>query len=419
MRARGFDSAVDAVLAADTCSGCGACTRIDPGLEMRLDAAGYARPVRVRATTSPPDAVRTATFDRVCPGRLVEAPPDDGRRRHPVAGAYVSVWEAWAVDPGTRFIGSSGGTLTALTAWLLETAEVSEVVAARADASDPARTTAVVLTPGDDARLSAGSRYAPVSNAAIPVPGTGALVGKPCEVSATRQLAGAQQVAPPLLLSFFCAGVPSQRATETVVRSLNMPVHIPLASVRYRGHGWPGSFTVENDAGDVASASYEESWGDVLGKALQWRCKICPDGLGESADITAGDFWRSDERGFPLFESADGISVLVARTQRGHDILQRAHRAGAVELREVDLADVVQMQPYQVERRTTLLGRLAGATAAGRTVPRYVGFHLVRAAFRSVRRTGRAAAGSFVRSVRRSSGRTASGAGTAGTSHAG
>lgn len=48
--------------------------------------------------------------------------------------------------------------------------------------------------------------------------------------------------------------------------------------------------------------SYNESWGNILGKYLQKRCKICPDGIGEFADIVCADAWHGDKSGYPNFE---------------------------------------------------------------------------------------------------------------------
>ena len=399
-------TAVAAVVAAGNCSGCGACTRLHPGLQMELDAAGDARPVFVQITArplplvdSPPDAL--AVFARSCPGRRVEAQRPAGAERHRLLGPVVEAWEAWATDPIARHAGSSGGVLTALSAWLVQTGEATQVVGAQADPDRPERTVPVAVTDRGGALAAAGSRYAPVSvaaHAAALDPG-GAVVGKPCEVSALRALVTDEPAAPPLLMSFFCAGVPSQKATGALLRERGVPADEPVTALRYRGHGWPGDFTASTTRRTV-TASYDESWGRTLGPATQWRCKVCPDGMGESADVVAGDFWRADERGYPVFSEDDGRSVLIARTERGRALIVRAVAAGVLAVRPVDLDQVLAVQPLQVRRRRTLAGRLVGTVLGGRPVPRYVGFGLVAAALRAPRDTLQTARGSRAR-VRR------------------
>jgi coenzyme F420 hydrogenase subunit beta len=397
-RERNVPEAAAAVVAADNCSGCGACTLIDPSLRMELSADGFNRP-----TPAGPEAPSTDVklFDRVCPGRRVEAQDPEGSTRDAVFGSAFSVWEASATDPEARFRGSSGGTLTGLATWLLRTGRAGRVVGAAMHPDAPARTQTVTIEDPDAVLASAGSRYAPVSVAANPdvLRADSAVVAKPCEATALTALYEARSLERPIVLSFFCAGVPSQRATEALVRELGLDPDA-LASLRYRGHGWPGRFTAEDHAGRSESVTYDESWGRALGPTMQWRCKVCPDGVGESADIAAGDFWQSDERGYPVFDESAGTSVLIARTARGHQLLLEAIAEGVLEAAPLDIRRLYPVQPLQVERRSTLVGRLTGARLAGRTVPRYRGFALLRLGAGQPRPTARAGVGTWLRTMR-------------------
>ena len=386
-RRGGLDRAVGDVVAARNCSGCGACVRIDSGLAMRLDGAGFFRPVRIAATEAKTDAVRR--FDAICPGRQVNAVRNFGVHRHSTMGPVVSAWQAWATDPVIRHRGSSGGALTALVSWLVTTGETASFTGAGADPSKPERTVALSITSKEQALASSGSRYAPVPVLAQAdlTPRTG-LVAKPCEISAARMLLSQRggsefrQVQPadqvPLLLSFFCAGTPSQSATHRLLADLGMPANAKVVDLWYRGRGWPGQFTARAGDGRSVQASYEHSWGEHLGKDLQWRCKICPDGVGESADISAADYWQSDARGYPSFAEEAGRSALIARTARGHDVLTRAFAAGVLAGQTLDLDLLADVQPLQVARRTLLQARLLGTRIAGRRVPRYRGFGLTK-----------------------------------------
>ncbi|MDO8121486.1 Coenzyme F420 hydrogenase/dehydrogenase, beta subunit C-terminal domain [Isoptericola sp. b490] len=367
---------------------------------MELDQ-GQLRP---RRTGPPPARVDARRFRAVCPGVHVDAARPVGSRRHATLGPVVGSWRAWATDPEIRRSGSSGGVLTALASWLTESGEAVRVVGAAA-APDPRRTMSVTITDRTSALRAAGSRYAPVATAAAPavLAQGSAVVAKPCEASALRALSGSQG---PLLMSFFCAGTPNQAATDGLVTDLGLPATAPLARLRYRGHGWPGRFVATAQDGTEVDASYHDSWGKALGPTVQWRCKICPDGVGEASDITAGDLWTSDERGYPVFSESPGVSALVARTERGADVIRRAVAAGVLVAEPVDPETVAAVQPLHRRRRARLLGRLAGARLAGRRTPRYRGFGLTRLALAEWRDTVRTARGSFsrVRAVRRSTG---------------
>jgi coenzyme F420 hydrogenase subunit beta len=407
-----FERAVVRVVDSGNCTGCGACTLLDAGLTMRLDGAGFARPARVGESTPSPDALRR--FKAMCPGVVVRAVTPAGTKRHPTMGSYLGVWRAWAADPELRLRGSSGGVLTALSSWLVETGEVPSVISAGASKSDPRRTVSVSITTRAEALEAAGSRYAPVAPAgeagrggdqAGDGSGDGsAVVGKPCEITALRALHASSpgDRVEPLRFSFFCAGTPSQSATTALLADLGVGPDRHVDELWYRGRGWPGSFTAITD-GERVEATYDRSWGQFLGPTMQWRCKICPDGVGESSDVTAADFWTTDERGYPDFAEGPGYSALIARTERGLDVIERARLAGVIVTEPISMDDVAAIQPFQRSRREQLFGRLVGARVAGQPVPRYRGFGLLRLSLQRPRTTVRTLRGSFrrVRAARR------------------
>ncbi len=401
MAARDLRRSVEEVVRSDNCSGCGACTTLSSAISMDLDAEGFLRPT-FASDDRPDDPSAARTFSRICPGVAVASAATRGIPEHDVLGPAVSAWTAWAADPQYRYAGSSAGVLSALSSWLMEVGEASSVIGAGMCVDSPRRTIPLELRSKDDVLAASGSRYAPVANAVLfdPERADRAFVGKPCEVYAARKLCELTPGTPPVLLSFFCAGVPSQFATDDLVANLAAD-RGDVAAVRYRGNGWPGSFVVRDTGGATRSTSYEDSWGNHLGRRLQERCKICPDGTGGHADIAVGDYWHADASGFPLFDDADGLSVAIARTERGHRLLVRARDAGVLGLEPVELDAVAAVQPLQVKRRRTLLGRLAGRRLAGRAVPRYSGFRLLKLAIVSPMDSMAAARGTFVRSRRR------------------
>lgn len=394
-----FDRAVAEVVDSGACSGCGACCAIDPGMRMALARDGFLRPVRRDGGASPVDddaAVRE--FAAVCPGRAVSSPRPEGAERHPQLGSYLEAWAVHATDPEQRHRGASGGALTALSAWLTTTGRVNRVVGA-GPAPAPRRTVSVTITDRETALAAAGSRYAPVATLVDPqvlAAGT-AVVAKPCEASALSRLAEIRNgVERPIILSFFCAGTPSQGATDDLVDELLPEPDDEVLSVRYRGCGWPGDFTVGTATGEHRM-DYRRSWGDRLGPTMQWRCKICADGVGESADLVACDYWEVDAQGYPVFEEGDGRSGLLVRTERGREILHAALDAGVLRGEPLEAGRIAAVQPGQTWRRDNLGARLLGARLAGVRVPAYRGFPLLRLALRRPRQSFRAAKGAWRR----------------------
>lgn len=386
------------------CSGCGSCTLIYPGLNMELSTDGFLRPSADLGPTKPPhSSAADEMFKAACPGVTVVA-PTVGKQEHPVFGRYADAWEAHATDPRIRMAGSSGGVLTALSTWLIESGRVDSVAGVTGAAG---RTVPLELTSREDAIAASGSRYAPASSLAGlgDLTARSAMVGKPCEASALRQMTERSATDGtgddgPIILSFFCAGTPSQRATAQLVKTLGLDPGT-IDSVRYRGRGWPGEFVAHAPGVDEVRMSYHQSWGKHLGRDLQPVCKICPDGTGGSADISVGDFWLSDDNGFPLFADAPGSSVAIARTPRGVALIEEAVAAGVIVVGPIDLDAVAAVQPLQTERRLTLAARLLGRRAAFQPVPKYRGFGLTgRLIHHRWRGAPRVAAGTFVRTIK-------------------
>ncbi|WP_256871612.1 Coenzyme F420 hydrogenase/dehydrogenase, beta subunit C-terminal domain [Paenarthrobacter nitroguajacolicus] len=320
---------------------------------------------------------------------------------HPIFGKYFGVWTGYATDDLIRFRGSSGGVLTALSVWLLETKRATQVAGVGAQGDAPSRSVPVRILTREEALAASGSRYAPVANASQydRDDAKSVFVGKPCEAYAVSRLDGTDSKDGPVRLSFFCAGTPSQLATDGLIEKMGGRAD-RIRSLRYRGDGWPGSFKFEDNSGDVSQVSYDDSWGKHLGRKLQWRCKVCVDGTGEFADIAVGDYWETDAKGYPSFSDSEGNSIVIARTERGLAIVQEAVAAGVLGLAPANIDALMSIQPLQRIRRTTIIGRLTGRFLAGRQVPIYRGFALLGLSARSLRQNARAAAGTFLRTVR-------------------
>lgn len=258
---------------------------------------------------------------------------------HPVWGPVVAARLGWSTDPELRQNASSGGGLSGLLVHLLTSGEIDYVVQTAVAPNSPVRNALAISTGRDDVFHAAGSRYAPSSpleNIAecLEQPGRFAFVGKPCDVAGLRQLARIdprvnEKVA--YMLAFMCAGVPSYRGTSALLKAMGVTDESEVVSFRFRGDGWPGYATAELADGTRFSMDYENSWGGILNRHLQFRCKICPDGIGEFADIVCADGWHYDEAGNPLFGEQDGRSIVLSRTAKGEALLGRAKGARAWE----------------------------------------------------------------------------------------
>ena len=374
---------LERVLKGNSCAGCGLCAGIDPAIGIERDAKGWKRPVARGAPAPGTDAL----LAQICPGATVSPwTLSDAPNTHPLWGPHVRVLTGYSTDAELRHNASSGGALSALALHLLKTGEVSRVLHVGMDPERPLETRITRSADRGAILGAAGSRYAPASpletlSAELEAPGTMLFIGKPCDVGALRQLMQADPAIAarfPYLLSFFCAATPSQDGTDRIVRRLGFEPG-EVSAFRYRGDGWPGYASATTADGRSARLSYADSWGDILSKEVQFRCKICPDGVGGAADVAAADAWYGGESGYPSFDEADGRSLIITRTSHGDALLSAAEAAGALTTSPLAIAEILLMQPSQASRKRLLASRLAAMAATLMPRPGMHGLQLAEA----------------------------------------
>lgn len=354
------------VVDAQLCTGCGLCAGVSGGaIAMTTTAPGYARPTGDRRVS---DAAERA-IAAACPGAVI-APWEEAPHRHHAWGPWRRSLTGHALDPQVRHRGSSGGAISALLIHALESGLVDRVLHVEADPAQPTRNRIAWSRTRAEVLDGAGSRYAASSplatiDAALAEGGRFAFVGKPCDVSALRRLATVDprvDAQVPLMLSFFCGGLPSHAGADRIVRALGFAPE-EIVSFRYRGNGWPGMTRAKTRDGRVAEMRYEDSWGGHLSKEVQFRCKICPDAVGGVADIACADAWYGGETGYPQFEEQDGRSLILTRTERGDRLLDDAIAAGLVAAEPLPIGQVDLMQPSQARRKRLVAARVAACAA--------------------------------------------------------
>jgi coenzyme F420 hydrogenase subunit beta len=371
------------ITSANLCVGCGLCASLSEGaLHMKMSGDGYLRPEQ----TGPlrPDIDRLITD--ICPGARLTQSVEEGDD-HQLWGPIVSVRAGASTDSALRHHAASGGALSAILLHLLETGQVDRAVETAASDIYPLTNMTVTSLDRADVLRAAGSRYAPSAPLSrlmseLEEPGKFALVGKPCDIAAARALARSDariEKKIPFMISFFCAGVPSIHGAHAILEKLGVN-EAEVSRFRYRGEGWPGRATAILKDRTKKSLSYMESWGDILSKRVQFRCKICPDGTGGFADVVCADAWYGDEKGYPLFEEQEGRSLIIARTASGENLIRSALLAGSIRAEPLNIEEVQQMQPSQANRKRLVLSRLLALFVFGRQVPVFRGFNLVRTA---------------------------------------
>ncbi|MGA2397963.1 MAG: Coenzyme F420 hydrogenase/dehydrogenase, beta subunit C-terminal domain [Steroidobacteraceae bacterium] len=372
------------VAAHGLCTGCGLCAGMSTGgVTMVMTAEGFLRP-SVAPDIDPKEHARLLAL---CPGSRVGPPSSDAPRATDTAwGTHRRIVKAHALDAELRHRGSSGGVISAIANFLLESKSVEFVLHIAADPEAPLRSRVQLSLGRANVLDAAGARYGP----AAPLERMGellelglpfAVVGKPCDIAGIRNLARHDPRVTRLVrftVSFFCAGVSSLRISEQIVAKYGLgPEDVKV--MRYRGFGCPGPTHIEAKDGGIFEQTYDETWSEELNEDIQFRCKICPDATGEHADIVCGDAWVTMD-GYAHTEH-EGWNSVIARSEAGERLLERLEEARAVATEPLSIGDLDQIQPHQVERKTEVLARLVGLALRRQPLPVYRGLRLARNAW--------------------------------------
>jgi coenzyme F420 hydrogenase subunit beta len=247
------------------------------------------------------------------------------RTEEQVEGPYLSKTLARATYEPILQKGQDGGAVTALIAWGLDTGELDG-----AAVSGPSETVAWldeprVVTTKEELIAAAGSRY---TYCATPLAlkkvvekklKNVAVVGVSCESTAVRQLAaeGIKRWVRPikLVIGLMCCETFDYEAF--MIGKVEKDLKIPLD--RITKVNVKGKVIVTLDDGTDIDIPLK----DARPYANEW-CHHCPDFAAEHADLSCGGL------------GMEGWTMILVRTEKGADFLNRAVEAGVLELRPAE-----------------------------------------------------------------------------------
>lgn len=370
---------LDEIIENGLCAGCGICESIAGrnSVEMTLTSDQRLRP----QTKSP---IKSSHFEKileVCPGITITGP--NKKQAGPfgttnkVFGPILSLYRGWAADERIRFHAAAGGALTALGIYLLESKKVDAVLHVQASSEYPLLTNSLVSTSARQLYDGSQSRYGPAApltevNQLLDNGHVFAVIGKPCDIAAIKNLAKVDDRVKdqiPYTLTIFCGGVPSLRMPADMARYFGVKA-TDLSRFRFRGEGWPGMTHMETKDGRSFDLTYEESY---LNRGASWtydsqfRCKICPDAIGEVADVSCPDGWVI-ENGKPIHREAPGINIFISRTPNGEKLLRDAKSAGVITLEPFSEKELEIMHGDHIPRKILWPARMLGLLLAGKPV---------------------------------------------------
>ena len=357
---------ISEVVTSGLCIGCGLCEAVTNGrIRMIMTEAGSLRPSSTDTFTREEENQLLSA----CPGVIAPSRPQTDKYRDDVWGAYSSMRYAWAKDPEVRFRSATGGVLSALGMHLLESGAVGFILHVSADPDQPMRSRWVMSDTADEVFERAGSRYGPVAPLAGFVEALErgqpfAIIAKPCDIGAVHALSRTDPRVNQLCIArlvMVCGGQSHLSKSQALLAEFGLQEE-ELSLFRYRGYGNPGLTTIESGDGRTFHKTYQALWEDEASWELETRCKLCPDALGEAADIAAADVWPG---GGPSGED-DGFNGIIVRSPAGEALVRSAVASGHLELGDdISPRTFDDFQPHQVRKKHAVAARLTGMSEAG------------------------------------------------------
>jgi coenzyme F420-reducing hydrogenase beta subunit len=285
-------------------------------------------------------------------------------------GRFQSCWLSYAMDEEIRQNAASGGTITGLLAYLLDSGKIDgALVCATHVEGNEVKAEYKIATTRADLIAAQGSKYVEThfSHDAVPLikefPGKLALVLLPCDtwiVNRLRQNHPEIDQKIRLTIALFCGHISDPGLTRLVIRK-NKPAGVSLTSFRYRIGHWRGKlrFGFEDETQKEKAFSAFSDYQNLYFFCAR-KCLHCHDHTGYDCDLSVGDVWLMSMKDNPIKHNA-----IIARTQQAEADLQAAYTAKMVYIQSVPSELVADAQSrslpmhYNVSARASA-GKLLG-----------------------------------------------------------
>lgn len=330
------------------CVRCGACEPACPVDIIRFDDRHF--PYITEEETCIRDCTRCI---KVCPGADVDFAKLDeqmfGRSPHPdsITGIAQAAYVGHSTNETIRKKGTSGGFVTELLMFLLETGEIDGALVLGTESDETGwRERPFIARTVEELRLATKSKYMVVPflkplGEMEKIEGRYAVVALPCYVHALRKYL---KVSPKLrerlklVVGLYC-NVALEPEVYPDLCDLNGARREDVQSLEFRFGDWPGGVHATLKNGATKKLLKLEEMKDEFNTLKLFytppRCDMCIDFSAEYADIAVGDPWLRGPDGKYLYPD-DRTTVLV-RTEIGASMLDRAARAGRLHLEEIPL----------------------------------------------------------------------------------
>lgn len=366
---------IQEVIRYDLCNRCGSCVGLSGGKIVFGDRTGRYLPF-IREPLDP--ETEKIVWD-ACSGKGYDFPAQrkavfGDESGHPYIGHYQRIYIGYAKDPEVRLQAASGGIISSILIWLLETKKIAGAVVLGMSDAEHWLTQPFIATTRQEVLEAAQSKYIISSvNEILPeigkFDGPLAFVGLPGQVQSIRML---QQMNHPFVRNIkyifgpFYGNTLHFSSVKSFLRSFKVKDYTQIRKLYFRHGEWPGNMRVELNNGKIYElpkfhANYLIPF-HILKNSL-----LCTDLTNEYTDVSGGDAWA------PVYEErGKGYSMIISRSVQGEQILQEMLKEGFLAMQPVDEHEAINMHShgYDLKKRGTFI-RMQFRGWAGKPNPDY------------------------------------------------
>lgn len=251
-------------------------------------------------------------------------------------GDFIACYSTYASDAAFREQAASGGSVSRLLAYLLETDQIDGALVLDTEiVDDQVKPRFKIARTPEEVRSAQGSKYTAVYFAANALPlvkrfeGRLAIVALPCDATIVHRYRQKHKDVDDkirFVFTLFCGHNSEPELTTMIVDKLRQSPDDRLVDWRYRYGHWRGEMRAEfEQQGEVVKPfTYFSDYRNLYFFA-QPKCHHCFDHYGYNCDISAGDIWSPAMRTRPIKHTA-----LIARSARGDQLIKAALGAGVL-----------------------------------------------------------------------------------------
>lgn len=334
------------------CTACGACILSCPQRAISIieDSAGF-----LKARIDRSLCINCAKCLDICPQFNF---PQFNSLDDYFIGNYLESYIGHANNKRVREVGQSGGIVTALLLYLLDSKKIDNAILNRFN-PETLSTEVKLASSDEDVLKSAGSLYVQSSVLSEIDPSKkSAIVTLGCQSQGLMALKRRKLYKPEYIIGLICAGNYSRQYIEAIIGDRYLNKDIEYFRFRdKRFSGWPGNIAIYLRNGKIINMNPKVR--HRLKKVYEcYHCLFCFDQMNIMSDLVIGDPWgikiNNNDRTL-------GESIIIARTEKGKELIDEAISKGYINVMPLQSSLIFSGQTVQTRHKKKVLSAKAWA----------------------------------------------------------